>query len=338
MTKSKILIVGFGGVGILAGYTLELNGKAEVTAVVRSDFQQAAKSGYDIESVDYGTIKGFKPSVMVNSLDEIDKSGGFDYILVTTKNYPDVFQVEDMIAPFVTANKTIIVLSQNGIAIEEPFITKFPHNIVLSCVSMISSNKYVTDVQHVSIDSLKIGYFNNPNFSPQVQKEAAQTFISLYLNDKNECIYDENVKFSRWRKIIYNGTFNSVCTLTGVDSGRIQIFGGEESIIRECMKEMVLIAKSDGIEFPDDIIETMIRTDDDIWCTPSMMVDMRKGNYIEAEVIAGNPVRIAQKNGVDAPYLTLIYNLLTIIQKRTKEAKGIFTIPEKRPGRGSLYV
>lgn len=30
MTKSKVLIVGFGGVGALAGYTLERNGKVEL--------------------------------------------------------------------------------------------------------------------------------------------------------------------------------------------------------------------------------------------------------------------------------------------------------------------
>lgn len=337
MSKSKVLIVGFGGVGIIGGYTLELNGKAEVTAVVRSDFDKVAKSGYNIESVDYGTVDGYKPSSMVNSLDALE-SQEFDFILVTTKNYPDVFQVETMIAPFVTPKKTIIVLSQNGIAIQEPFVTKFPENIVLSCVSMISSNKFVTDVKHVSIDSLKIGYFNNPNLDPEVQKEAAYTFIDLYKNDKNECIYDENVKFSRWRKLVYNGAFNSVCTLTGIDSGRLQIFGGEETLIRECMKEIVEIAKSDGIDFPEDIIETMIRTDDGIWCTPSMMVDIGKNNYIEAEVIVGNPVRIAQKNGINAPYLTVIYNLLKIIQKRTKESKGVFQIPQERPERGALYL
>lgn len=331
MTKLSVLIVGFGGVGIIAGYTLERNGKASVTASIRSDFDKACDNGYDIESVDYGTVKGYKPNSMVKSLGELKQK--FDYILVTTKNLPDIFSVEDMIAPFVGDN-TIIVLSQNGIGIEQPFMKRFPKTIILSCVSMISSNKYVTDVEHVSKDIVKIGAFPNGSISDDELKLAATTFLDMYSNETNECIYDENVKFSRWRKLIYNGSFNSICTLTGIDSGRLEIFGGEESMVRICMKEIIAIAKADGIEFPSDIIETMIRTDDGIWCTPSMMVDSKKGNFIEAEVIVGNPVRIAKEYGVNAPYLTMAYELLKVIQQRTKEEKGMITIPKERPPRG----
>lgn len=46
MTKWKVLIVGFGGVRLLAGYTLERNDKVEVTAVVRTNTEVLVQSGF----------------------------------------------------------------------------------------------------------------------------------------------------------------------------------------------------------------------------------------------------------------------------------------------------
>ncbi|CUM66559.1 uncharacterized protein PRCAT00004228001 [Priceomyces carsonii] len=330
MTKSKVLIVGFGGVGIVAGYTLERNGKADVVAVARSNLEKAQSEGYNIESVDYGTVN-YKPSKLVKTVEEAAEYGPYDYVVVTTKNTPDIFKTEDLIEPVVTPKKTIILLSQNGIGIEEPIIKKFPGNIVLSGVSMISSNKYVTDVKHVSTDILGVGYFDDGFSDAELQKEAAENFIGLYANEFNDCKYDPNVKYARWRKLVYNATLNSICTLTGVDSGRLDIFGGVDGIVRTAMREVLEIAKSDGIDLPESIMETMIRADDGIWCTPSMLVDVRKGNFIECEVISGNPVRIAKKNGVSAPYLTMAYELLKVVQGRLKEEKGLIKIPKERP-------
>lgn len=331
MTKAKVLIIGFGGVGIVSGYSLEHNGKAEVTAVVRSDYELVIEKGYDIESVDYGRVEGFRPSHLVKTVEKAAEYGPFDFVLVTTKNTPDIFKIEDLIRPVVTPKLTTVVLSQNGIGIQDSVINLFPENIVLSVVSMISSNKFKTIVKHVSKDISGVGYFENENLHKCIQKEAAEWFISLYSNQFNECYYDSDTNYARWRKLVYNATLNSVCTLTGVDSGRLEMFGGYEGIIKIAMNEVVSIARADGANLPDDIIEIMLRADDGIWCTPSMLVDSRKGNFIELEVIAGNPVRIAKTHGISAPFLTMAYELLKVIQCHTKEAKGLITIPEERP-------
>ncbi|CUM66579.1 uncharacterized protein PRCAT00004248001 [Priceomyces carsonii] len=149
----------------------------------------------------------------------------------------------------------------------------------------------------------------------------------------NHCFFDNDVNQSRWRKLIYNGTMNPVCALTRVDTGRLQIFGAEESILRPAMEEILQIAKSEGAHFKEEVIDLMLKLDDGVWCQPSMLVDVLKGNYIELEVLVGNPVKIAQRNGVSAPYLGLIYNLLKVVQNKTKESKGLISIPKERPNR-----
>lgn len=316
----------------MAAYALDYGKKAKVTTVVRSDYDAVKQNGYKIKSVDYGDIESYTPSNVVKSLDEAATYGPFDYVVVSTKNTPDIFKVEELVAPVVTPELTAVVLLQNGIDIGAPVIAKYPRNVVLSGVSMISSTNYGGGViDHEGHDMLQVGYFENGNLPLEVQEKSAKAFVDLYHNGHNDCVYDANVKYTRWRKLVYNATLNPICTLTNVDVGRLELFGGVDSIVRAAMKEVYAIARSDGVELDEKIADAMIRSDDGVYYSPSMLVDIRKGNYVELEVISGNPVRIAQRNGVEAPILTMIYNLLHVVQMRTKEAKGAITVPEKRP-------
>lgn len=61
-TKANVLLVGSGGVGTMAAYALENGGKASVTAVLRSNYKVVNEKGFDINSIQHGEIKGWKPS------------------------------------------------------------------------------------------------------------------------------------------------------------------------------------------------------------------------------------------------------------------------------------
>lgn len=61
--KARVLIVGTGGVGTMSAYALEQGGKAEVTAVMRSNYEAVQKNGISIDSVQWGNgIKGWRPT------------------------------------------------------------------------------------------------------------------------------------------------------------------------------------------------------------------------------------------------------------------------------------
>lgn len=315
----------------MAAYALDLCLQAEVTVVVRSDYDIVTKKGYKIDSIDYGSIDSYKPTNVVKSIEDAAAFGPFDYVVVSTKNTPDIVKTEDLIASVVTAAKSTIVLLQNGIHIGEPFIAKYPSNIVLSGVSMISSTNYNGEISHYSQDSLAIGYFHNANFTEAAQKEAAETFVQCYHNGKNHCFYDADVNFTRWRKLVYNATLNPICAITGVDVGRLELFGANDVLVKRAMREVYAVAASDGVVLPPDVMELMLRSDDGVYYAPSMLVDIKKGNYVEVEVIVGNAVRVAKNNGIEAPLLSLMYDLLLVVQKRTMEEKGRIVVPEQRP-------
>ena len=60
--KYKVLLFGSGGVGTIAALNLEVGGHAEVTAVLRSNYNAVREKGFDIASCDHGTLKGWRPT------------------------------------------------------------------------------------------------------------------------------------------------------------------------------------------------------------------------------------------------------------------------------------
>ncbi|KAJ5151102.1 Ketopantoate reductase ApbA/PanE [Penicillium canariense] len=331
--KARVLIVGTGGVGTLAAYALEQGGKAEVTAVMRSNYNAVQKNGISINSAQYGNgIKGWRPTRICKVVPNTAKENlpPFDFILVTTKNIPEISPtVSDIIAPAVTPHKTAIVLCQNGINIEKPLISCFPTNPIISSVSYVSA----TEISHGSIlhdgqDEQTIGAFHNPDVPAQVAEEAAKRYIDIYNPDgKIDVTFDADVRRVRWRKLLYNASFNPVAAILRMDTPRMRMSSHViDDLIRPIMKEVLAAARADGItDFPEDLPEILIRVDPiGSAFKPSMCQDIEKGNLIELENIVGEPLREGESKGVAMPTLRTIYGLLKGMQLKVKESKGMW--------------
>lgn len=373
----QILLIGSGGVGTIASVALEsTNGASQVTSVLRSDYEKVTKSGFEINSIDHGNLKNWKPTNIVNSVEagvELLQSKGyttFDYILIVTKNLPELVKTADLIRPAMIKKKQeednnngsklvypTVVLIQNGIGIEQPIIDEYPEAVVLSGVSMIGSHNFGGRIEQYEHDILAIGYYNpacktlcHPSlakpqdtsssenaypYSVDFLEQEAHKFIDLYNTcGRVSCSYVADLIRARWRKLVYNSAINTICSLIQVDVGRCFLSSLDTSIIIPAMQEVLAIAKSSGYDLlkdEPDLCDKMLRADEGLYYKPSMQIDEEKGNPVELEVILGAPLRIARQNGVDAPVLTVVYNLLKGVQFRLLEKKGYFTLPEKGP-------
>jgi len=334
MDKLRILLVGSGGVGTMAAYALETGGMAEVTAVLRSNYDIVQERGFSIDSIEHGKgITGFRPAHIRNTVPDVKKGGMFpyDYIVVSTKNIPDISPtVLDLISPAVHLGTTVILLLQNGINIEKPIVEAFPDNVVLSGVSIISASEPMAGhILHEFRDDVKIGPFPRPSASADVQgrgAEAANDFIKAYnACGKVHAHSDEDVLFTRWRKLVYNASFNPISAILGI--GVITMRKTHfliTTLILPLMNEVIAIAAAAGVRLPDSVAQDMITTDpvDDDFL-PSMGQDAAKGQCMEVEVIVGEAVREAARLGVKVEILPTIYALLRGMQTKTKVARGL---------------
>ena len=359
--KFNTLVVGSGGVATITALSLDLKQKSNITMIVRSDYDQAVKEGYSIKSCDYGDFKGWRPTNIFKSVEESVANGEFyDYVLITTKNIPDgPTPVKKILEPVVQncfkswlkfpeevrKDKALsIILIQNGIDIENEVydLLKSDHLIadgvngpkvaLLSGVQMIASTRTApATIDHKGQDYLILGAFDNKD---ELSKQKVLEFRDIYLNEgKNVVEIDDKVRWSRWRKLVYNATINPLTAIVCLDFTRTLMFSGpneatEFELLRPAMKEILAIAKAEGYIIDEEVMTFMIEGEKQVFYKPSMMVDTERNQLMEIEVILGNPIRTAKKLGVPTPYLSMLYNIAHIIQMRNKEKLGLIKVDE----------
>jgi 2-dehydropantoate 2-reductase len=243
------------------------------------------------------------------------KHGPFAYVVVALKNLPDIYSIADIIRPAITPKHTTIVLIQNGIGIERPVLEAFRSNTILSCVPLIGSEQNGRHVLHNDPDIIYVAAFWNDALSCEEQKALCEEFATMYRLGGAEAHVVDDIMHYRWRKLIWNASFNTVCALTGLDSGTIQNTDALRTLIRPAMDDVVAIAKAAGYTYPDDIQDQMVAfTPKEAYLKPSMQVDALKGRPMEVEVILGEALKVAREKNMKVKVLQILYDLLSAVQ------------------------
>lgn len=60
-SPANILVVGGGGIGTITALNLVAGGLAQVSLVLRSNYDAVRENGYHIDSVDHGVIEKWRP-------------------------------------------------------------------------------------------------------------------------------------------------------------------------------------------------------------------------------------------------------------------------------------
>ena len=62
MTKSRVLLIGCGGIGTVAALNLQTGLQADVSVVLRSNYTAVQAAGFRIDSCDHGVLENWKPA------------------------------------------------------------------------------------------------------------------------------------------------------------------------------------------------------------------------------------------------------------------------------------
>ncbi|KAF1979539.1 2-dehydropantoate 2-reductase [Bimuria novae-zelandiae CBS 107.79] len=339
--KKTVLIIGGGAVGAIAALNLEVGGLAEVTLVLRSNYDAVNTHGFDIKSCDHGQVQGWKASRVRNTIPNLTTESlpPYGYILLCTKNIPDIPPTPaSLVAPALPPSNThtVLILLQNGLHIHKPFLASHPTTPVLSGISMIGSEETAPGkIIQDDPDRLLIGAFPNPNLGEDAGSAAAQDFARRYsAGGKTSCRVSGDVLHDRWRKLVYNAVLNPVCAILGLDTGRLRLAGGGEvveGVVRPAMREVVRAAGACGVQLEEGVVEEMVEAEPvESYLSPSMLADVRKGNFIEYENLLGEPLREGKEKGVEMPTIEMLYYMAKAVQWRTAERKGLVEIPAKK--------
>lgn len=327
----------------MAGFNLEATGgQAVVTFVLRSNYGVVLEKGFKIDSCDHGKHNRWRPfGGILNSVPKVQHEASnpltYDWVICCTKNIPDVGQpLTDILRPSISPGYTTVVLIQNGVGIEKPFLKAFPDNTCLSGVSFCGVEELGPgNILHSGPDVLSIGPFLNPALDVERQYQVAKDFVSLYsASGKVQATFDPDVQGVRWRKLLINAAYNPICALTGLDTSRLRLATrvGEPSIIEELIRPAMNEVRNAALVVANVILEdedvTSAINSDPItdFSVPSMLQDLRKERYIEHEVILGEALQIAKQHGIPMPITNTLYQLCRAVQFKTMEKNDLVNI------------
>lgn len=302
---TKVLVVGLGAVGCLYAAKLAQAG-AEVSVVCRSNYEEVKNHGINIKSI-WGDFV-FKPNRVLKNVEDYKEEP--DFIIAATKIVKGL-DLPKMIAPAVSKNTTIALI-QNGIFIENEIAVAFPNNHLLSIIAFVDVVRTsLNSILHAGDGKLTIGEFSNANL-------AKTKLLSDLLNKVSvPTILSANIQFDRWKKLLWNASFNPISVVYGdLDTGQILDNLELKKLVRDVMFEVRALAKLQGYEIDEQLIDQMISSTE-MRKTPaitSMLVDYRAKRGMESEAILGNALRFAAKNNAKAPLIQDLYNKLKIVE------------------------
>jgi len=303
----KICIYGVGGVGgyfggLLTNRISEQHDKeCEVYYVGRgAHLSEIKKNGLILNT---GEQKGLvcKPS---RAVEHFNKLPTVDLIFLAVKSY-DLDEAVRRITSHVTQDTMLIALL-NGVDIHDRIRTRLTAGVVFpACVYVFSSiEKPGTVTQKGPAGVLIFGKDpGHPDFVPQ-------SVIDLlkYAGIQNK--WTENAVPAIWEKYLFIAPFALVTGRYGATFGTIM----ENPELREkaisIMRELIAIARCEGIEFPDSIVSKNL---DKAGTFPyesksSYQRDLeQKGKKNEGDLFGETIIRLGKKYGVKTPVTDELY-------------------------------
>lgn len=196
MENTNHKLVGAGAVGCF--YASRIQSKeAKVSLICRSNYAQIKARGsvISLRTHSFGDYT-FKPHSIYPDISSA-QGQEWNYIIIATKALPDTaLPIESLVTV-----KTAIILIQNGVGIERPYLDKFPGNPILSAVTVISAEQVE---QGVIVQNRWTRISIGPS-GPSLQGNAkAKAFVQLLKTGgiKDAELYDEHsIQFVRWHKL-----------------------------------------------------------------------------------------------------------------------------------------
>ncbi|KLU92963.1 2-dehydropantoate 2-reductase [Magnaporthiopsis poae ATCC 64411] len=317
-----VMLYGLGAIGSFYAFILSRNPDVRLTVVARSNFEAVSANGFTIDSENHGNGLVVRPHKVVRTPAGADAK--FDYIVCANKAIGQE-ELPARLAPAVDEDRTTIVIIQNGVGNEEPFRSAFPSVTIISCVTWVGARQHQPGfVTHTKSEDTQMGLFPNPaSAAPERDQARLDEFAGLLRTGGTAFQVVPNVQVQRWEKVVWNVAWNSLTTLTFLDTHAwLDSSPGATPMTRRLMGEAVDVALALGV--PLDKEPLIDRLMDKILAMPpiysSMYEDARHGRPMEVDVILGYPTRKGRELGVSIPTLETIYTVLTGVNFRLLKA------------------
>src|SRR3984893_12409566 len=309
-TSEKIYILGAGAIGMALAVNLIRNGRSVVAVRTSNSNYSGEAVQVSVECDQSLTIEA--PLEMV-SLSKLDRLGA-GTIVITAKATANRFLASELRDK---KSSGPIVIMQNGIGVESPFINAGVPDIYRCVLYATSQEQQQNFFRFRSVAASPIG-----TVIGDTQK--LSRLVTQLSTPKFQFRVEKRIKEEIWKKAIMNAVFNSVCPLLEVDNG---IFCRDKmvaTIALEIIEETVRETKRIGLNLEtkglmEQLLMISKRSDGQLIST---LQDLKNGNETEIDFLNLEIARIA---GEMTPKIavgkTKILGELIAIKSRLKRSR-----------------
>jgi len=279
----KIFIIGAGAIGKTLAVALKVSDKNVV--LVRGSVDDGSRS---VEKIEVVTNDGAKLEAEIE-VGTFSRFSALDGIIVLTNKS---FGNDNLARTLeVKAKNSPLVILQNGLGVERPFIDHdFPE--VYRCVLFVTS-------QPISANQIR---FKPVIISPIGIITGSRANLQLVVEQLNSSVFpfkaETDIQTVIWKKAIINSVFNSICPLLEIDNGVFQREAQVLDIAKRVITECAAIAKENGIDLEvDEVVERLLliskSSDGQLIST---LQDIKNKRPTEIETLNFEIVNIARKS------------------------------------------
>ena len=292
-------IIGTGAIGGYYGAKLAHAGQ-EVHFLLHSDYEYVKQHGLQVDSCD-----GSFHLDDVNVYGQTKDMPACDVVLVGLKSVNND-KLPALLPPLLhdkaAKAKTLVVLIQNGIGVEEDVQKMFPEVQLAAGLAFICSAKTKPGlVSHQCYGSINLANYScrDEALMQAVVDEFREAGIETGLVEYHE---------ARWKKAVWNMPFNGMTVALHTQTDLLLKNASTRQLIREQMMEVVGAAQHLGVKNVDEaFVDKMIETTDAMTpYSPSMRLDYDFHRPMEIYYLYTRPLEMAREAGYRMPKLEML--------------------------------
>jgi 2-dehydropantoate 2-reductase len=297
-------MMGSGGVGGLYGGRLA-NAGYDVTFVARGAHLAAMRDhGLLIESEAQGNVL-IKP---VKVTDDPLSAGTPDLIIFGVKLW-DTEAAAKSLKPIVGPNTAVLSL-QNGVVKDDILRAVFGDKAVMGGVAYVGTHIARPGVinQVGTLQRLVFGEYDG------TKSARAEALLAALLKAGIQAELSTDIRRTLWEKYTFLVGLSGATASMRTTVGPVREHPQTRAFLHDLMKEAVAVGRALGVALPEDYADDRLAFADGVPGTmdSSLHHDLKNGNRLEVEWLAGGVVQLGQKVGVPTPCNRAVWDLLAL--------------------------
>ena len=298
-----MFIIGTGAIGGFYGGKLAKAGQ-EVHFLLHKDYEYVKQNGLQVDSCD-----GSFHLDGVNAYNDTTAMPPCDVVLVCLKSINNGM-LKTLLPPLLH-QRTLVVLIQNGIGVEEDVQRDFPGVQLAAGLAFICSAK----TEPGRVNHQCYGSINLANYS--CRDEALMAAVVAEFREAGIETGFVEYHEARWKKAVWNMPFNGMTVALHAQTDELLMHPETRQLIRDQMMEVVGASRALGVNGVDEaFVEKMIRMTDEMTpYSPSMRLDYDFHRPMEIHYLYTRPIEIAREAGYRMPKLEMLEAELKFLEK-----------------------